>query len=338
MTFMRKFNTLLRNSDNKIYILDSEDGINISVYDMNFKLLSSKKIADGSFSFVDYWFDLTSSDQIYGIINNKIDSLIYIRITDRLVVKSLLLKYDPETTFIKFITIKNLENSSHIFYYKLDKLNSYAGTLIHNYKEGSTWHKSEIDSFSYNVLTNFVVTYDNDFLPTIFYYKLVNGFEEVFTSTFNKESCTWSDPIQITDSKKVKIYLSVIIDSKNFYHIIFSENNFNKYYCNYIHGYISNNNFIITNNWKLSDTIACTFPNIIEANNIIYAHWIEYHSMYIRISDDYGSTWSNTTICGTSSSIPFVCCNYHSNKNKYNTFNYFTLFVVNNSDKILGLE
>ena len=44
MTFMRKFNTILHKSNDKIFMIDSEDGINLSNFDMNFKLLSSRKI------------------------------------------------------------------------------------------------------------------------------------------------------------------------------------------------------------------------------------------------------------------------------------------------------
>ena len=92
------------------------------------------------------------------------------------------------------------------------------------------------------------------------------------------------------------------------------------------------------NNLKLSDTVACTFPNIIEADNKIYAQWIEYHSMYMCSSKNYGSTWDKTIICGMSSPLPFLCCNYHSNIQKYNILNYFTLFMAEHSDTILGLD
>ncbi len=338
MTFMRKFNTLLRKYRNKIYIIDSDDGINMSIYDTDFNNTLSKKIENGNFSFIDYWFDITSSNDIYGIINDKINSLIYVRITDRLIAKSTLLKYDPETIFIKFVTIKKSGQSTHVFYYELDKLNAYSGKLINHYNDGNEWLRIEIDSFSYNVLTNFVVTYDKDFSPSIFYYKLTNGFEELYVSTFDSQSRSWSNPCRVTDSKKTKIYLSVIRDSKNSYHIIFSENNLNKYYCTYINGYIDDNVFITKMNKKLSDTVACTFPNIIEADNKIYANWIEYHNLYACSSTNYGLTWNNVTVSPVSSSTPFVCCNYHSNNNKYTPFNYFTLFMAENSDKILGLD
>lgn len=338
MTFMRKFNTLLHKSNNKIYIIDAEDGINLSIYDINFNLLNSHKILNGKFAFIDYWFDLTSSDEIYGVINNKIDSLIHVKIYNNSILKNTILKYDFNSTFIKFVSIKKYKDLTHIFYYKLDKLNSYYGKLINHYKNKSSWTTSEIDVFSYNILTNFIVTYDDNFSPHIFYYKIVNGFEELFVSNFDSYLGIWSNPQKLTNSKKSKIYLSAIKDSKNYYHIIYSENNSNKYYCTYIRGYFENGVFIQLNNLKLNDTVACTFPNIIEYNDTIYAQWIEYHNLYVSMSHNGGYTWDKASICGPSSTFPFNCCNYRDNYSKQNNFNYFTLFTVDDSDKILGLD
>ena len=338
MTFMRKFNTILHKSNDKIFMIDSEDGINLSNFDMNFKLLSSRQIEGGSFSFIDYWFDLTPDDKIYGIINNKKNSLLFYRITDKYIIKNVLLKYNPDKVFLKFVYAKQINLFTHILYYEIDKLNPYNVKLIHLYKNNLTWNKYVVDSFSYNVLTNFLVTYDNDFSPYIFYYKLVNGFEELFVSIFDTSSCIWSDPQKLTNSKKPKIYLSAIKDSKNHYHIIYSENNFNKYYCTYIHGYFDDGDFKQLNNFKLSDTVACTFPNVIEYNDTIYAHWVEYHNLYVSISPDGGYTWDKVSISGASSALPFTCCNYHDNNNKHGTFNYFTLYMVDASEKILGLD
>ena len=74
MTFMRKFDTLLQNSNDNMCKIDSSDnGINITNYDQNFKVISIKKILTGNFAFLDYWFDINKNDSLYGIVNNKIN-------------------------------------------------------------------------------------------------------------------------------------------------------------------------------------------------------------------------------------------------------------------------
>ena len=338
MTFIRKFDTLLHKSNKNIYKIDSEDGINLTIFNDGFKSLLSKKLYSGSFTFLDYWFDLDKDDNVYGIINNKEGSLLYYNIIDAYIIRSTLLKYNSDLRFIKFVYIKNENNHSDVFYYSIDNKNPYCGLLIHHHRKNSKWQTFIVDKISYNVLTNFIVIYDNAMNPTIFYYNLTNGFEELYASAFSNDTNTWSAPLQISHSKKPKIYLSVIQDSRKCYHILFSENNYSKYYCTYISGYINNNNFNYSNICVISNTVACTFPNIIEYNNKLYANWIEYHTLYYSYSKDYGLTWSQIAISNKSSADPFVCCNYHTNLISKNSLNYYTLFTKENSIDILGIE
>ena len=96
---------------------------------------------------------------------------------------------------------------------------------------------TEIDSFNFNILTNFIVII-NDTNINLFYFKLIKDAEKLFMSTFSFNTNSWSSPCQITNSKNRKIYLSAIKSIKdNTYHIAYSENINNQYYCTYINGY-----------------------------------------------------------------------------------------------------
>lgn len=338
MTFMRKFHTILQKSNNNICRIDSEDGITLSNYDNNFNLISQKKLLEGTFSFLDYWFDISENDRIYGIVNDKNGLLYSFNFKNNYVIKNKLLKYNSESTFIKFVYIKNIRDCTHVIYCSIDISTPSNGILVHHYKKGSAWYTTTIDKISYNVLTNFVVTYDDTDMPTVFYYNLINGYEEVFASTFIEETGLWSTPIQITNSKKSKIYLSVIRDFKDLYHIVFSENNNSKYYCTYINGKIHDNNFYSINSSVLGDSVACTFPNVIEFNNFIFVNWIEYHTLYKISSNNDGKTWNAVNILNDSFNTPFVCCCYHTNIKFTSSFNYFTLYMNENSIDILGIN
>lgn len=338
MAFMRKFDTLLHKSNNTMCKIDSQDGINLYNYDNHFNLLFSKKLQSGEFSFLDYWFDIDTKDNVYGIINDKKGTLLTLSITNKYLIKNKLLQYNPDEEFIKFVYINSNIYCTNIFYYSFNVNNPYNGSLIHHYQKDNIWHTNIIDSISYNVLTNFVVTYDNDNIPSIFYYKLTDGFEELFVSVFDNNSYTWCTPIQITTSKMSKIYLSVIKDYQNCYHILFSENNFSKYHCTYIKGYVDDYKFNVSSSIKISDTVACTFPNLLESQKRLYAQWIEYHNLYLRFSDDHGKTWSMVSINKDSLELPFVCCNYHSNYQQEADMNYFILYMNQNSTQILGID
>lgn len=339
MTFLRQFCTLLQKSNGNIYKIESKDGIILNSFNKNFELITSKKLLEGSFSFLSYWFDIAKDDNIYGVINDKNGTIINYNVINNYIIKSNLLKYDIEEIFIKFIYIKNIDNKTHIFYYSLNKQHPCNGHIIHHYKNNGVWNTQIVDEITYNILTNFVVTYTSENSPVIFYYNVINGFEELFASVFDADSNSWCNPIQITNSRKNKIYLSVIMNSLNCYHILFSENNNNKYFCTYIKGYINNNNkFDIASTSKLVNTVACTFPSIIESNGTLYANWIEYHNLFTVSSKDFGVTWNETSIFNNSYKIPFVCCNYHSNYDINKSFTYFTLFIKDNSLEILGTD
>ena len=167
MTFMRKFDTLLQNSNDNMCKIDSSDnGINITNYDQNFKVLSVKKILTGNFAFLDYWFDINKNDSLYGIVNNKSGSLIYYNIRNNYIISNKIISYNPQYEFVKFVYIKNTDDCIHIIYYLIDINDTVTGSLIHHYRKNNKWITSTIDNISYNILTNFVVTYDDDNRPT----------------------------------------------------------------------------------------------------------------------------------------------------------------------------
>ncbi len=338
MTFMRKFETVLIKSSNNICKISSENGIALDIYDKNFNLLSHKKLIKGFFSFLDYWFNIDKKDGLYGLINDKGGSLLYFYITDEYIVKKKIYSYNPDSTFIKFVYINSRSEYTNIFYYISNTNDPYNTQLIHHFKKNNKWYTATVDYLSYNVLTNFVVTYASDNTPEIFYYKIIDGIEELFVSFFDIDSLTWKTPVQVTHSKKSKIYLSVIKDSSNCYHILFSENNLSRYHCTYIKGCVDNNNFNIKNSTIISNTVACTFPNIVKYDSKLYAHWIEYHNLYVCRSDNYGFSWNEVFIHEPSSNCPFNCCNYHDNMIQNQVFNYFTLFMKENSYEILGIN
>ena len=168
-----------------------------------------------------------------------------------------------------------------------------------------------LDFIDYNILSNFVVAYSNN-RPIIFYFKLVDKFEELFVSTFDLNSRSWSKPIQITKSNKNKIYLSVLQDESSNYHIVFSENHDNKYYCKYVNISLENNFLKINQESIISKDVMCLFPSIIKENSTIYIQWVEYFDLYICKSCDLGISWSKPIMDKNISNQPFIRYQYIS--------------------------
>ncbi|MGL4913471.1 MAG: hypothetical protein ACRC3Y_13690 [Romboutsia sp.] len=327
----------IRKSDKTISIFDLDGSVIYSNIDSNLNSLYSKDIITGDLSFADTWFDIDTSDNIYGIINNKKGKLINVNIRNNDIDKNTFLKYDYERFFIKFPLIKNIFGETHLIYYLIDKNKFNSAKLFHIYKHDGVYKKNIVDCINYNILTNFVITWDSN-IPTIFYFKIVNGCEEIFTSSFDLTNLKWSTPIKITNSRKPKIYLSIIKSNNNKYHIAYSEDNNKRYYCKYLTLSIENNEFKTYNYARISDNIMCLFPSLIECSSTLYIQWVEYYNLYTCKSNDGGNTWTTPHISKYSSYSPVLIYEFKSNFSDDCIYNVSSLFTFKNCfdiDKIL---
>lgn len=333
MCFSRDFITIVKNRNQDLYKIDSQNGLNISKYNSEGTLIYSKKICQYNYTFIDYWFDIDSNDNIYGVINNKQGSLMYILIKNKIIIRKQLLHYDNSKMFIKFIYFNKRDNSKNLLYYYADNYAPLKCNLIHYYYNGQEWHKNVIDSVNNTTLTNYVVIYDNNSTMNVLYHKLCNNFEQLFLSYFDKQSLSWSEPIQITNSQSNKIYLSAIIDKNNKFHILFSEKNLYKYECSYISGFIAKNQFNLLHYNTLGSCTACSFPSIIEKDSKISAQWSEYNNLYVCSTNNSGDSWGPVIINSEAFSNPFTCCSYKKIKNEINSN---SVFIDLNTLKIIG--
>lgn len=320
---MYKNNILIKNSIDEIYLFNLDNDIVYTKLDSNFnKLYSNKlysnKLSDGCYSFVDIWLNIDDTDKIYGVLNNKKGKLLELEIKENDIEEDLLFKYDYKNFSIKFPFFKSINNEDHIIYHSINKKNPYYTSLLHIYKSGDKYIRNKIDFFNYNIMSNFIVTF-NDNIPSIFYFKYINDCEELFMSTFNLETLKWSFPYQITNSKKNKIYLSSIKDNNGTYHIAFSEKNNNKYFCKHIKGNLINDTFQIIKESFVSSNLMCIFPSLIEQDSNIYIQWVEYFNLYTSKSLDYGNTWSLPTVDEYLSNSPFVLYEFRSAKDSFHS-------------------
>lgn len=335
MPFIKEFETILRKADKSIYKLSLTNGITCSYIDPNLNLISSNNILKGKYNIYDVWFDLDINNTMYGIINDKVSGyLSYINMDDT-IRKCNLIKYNKDRFKVMFPYIKKTNTNHHIIYYLIDnKLNSTCD-LIDYYKKDGQYIPNKIDTLNFGILSNFIVTWNNN-IPTIFYFKLIDGYEEVFSSTLDVYTNTWSTPLQITNTKRNKLYLSVVREYANLYHIVFSENFFNKYRCHYINGYLEDDSFNTSKSLLIGNTIGCTFPHLIQYNSIIYIQWIEYHDLYTCYSNNFGHSWSNPILDETGSKLPFTRYQFISNSDTDSDYKLSTVFGCKDSIKLLG--
>lgn len=311
MSFINKTNILIKKNNNDLYYFDLDKDIVFTKISNKTNTLISKKLFDGDYSFVDIWLDTNEKDNIYGVINDKKGKILNLTLEKDNVDTHTIIKYDYKNFIIKFPYTKHIENIKHTIYCSINKSIPLLANLIHIYEDDNIFIKNTIDFIDFNILSNFVVAYSNN-KPIIFYFKLVDNFEELFVSIFDLNSYSWSNPIQITKSNKNKIYLSIFQDENNNYHIAFSENHDNKYYCKYININLEDNVLKINQESIISKDVMCLFPSIIKKNSTLYIQWVEYFDLYICQSDDFGMNWSKPIIDKNISNKPFIRYQYIS--------------------------
>ncbi len=337
MSFERKFNTLLGKSDNSLYELSYDNGIELYIYDKNSKLKYKKKFVSGNYNFSNAFFNVDNKDSVYGVIYTKDNTLLYTYINQQHIYKSTLLKIDNPKLKITFPYIKKIDNKIHLFYYLVDSTRNNECTLIHYYYDGHKWVKAELDKIKCFILSNFIVTF-NDNTPTIFYLNDNKGYEEVFITRFDEKTSSWDSIVQGTNTGKTKVYLSVIESNKNLYHIVFSENSSDRYKCAYYSGELVDNKFIRKDYIIIQDAVACEFPHILKANNQLYIQWLEFSELFTSFSEDNGSTWSNPKFFFNDTDDSIIRYDYKSNLKRNLPLDVSYIFSYKTSHCSLGIS
>lgn len=335
MSFINECSTIIRRSSKEMFNFCSQKSLYYNYFDMNGDLVFSNNIINKSLNFTDYYFTLDFNDDIYGIY--KDDSLKMFEISNKNNKFSTydVLTYDNNNFDVLFPSVKKLNNTTHIFYYVMSNNSSNTCALFHHYNDGTSWVENKIDFIDFIVLNNYVVSWTLD-SPTIFFLNLVNGYEEVFFSRFVKDSLTWTNPVQITNSNKNKVYLSILKDDMNFYHISFCENIDNGYSIKYINGYITDKSFSLISSTYVTGPSACMFPSFIKHSSTLYIMWVNFNRLNTSYSNDLGKTWSEHEIDEFSVEEDFTRALFFSNYKEDISYSVSSVFTSINDIAILG--
>lgn len=336
MSFINKCSTIIRLSNKEILNIYNDNNLTFEYFDRNKNLLYSNTISNSSnLDFTNSYFNLSINDSIYGIYKNNSLNLIEVKNKGSEIIKKEILTYNYKKFDVVFPYIKILNNNIHILYYVYNNNSSNTCALFHHYNKNKIWIENKIDFINHIVLDNFKVLWINN-NPIVFYFKLVNGYEEIFSSRFNNSTLSWSNPIQITNSCRNKLYLSVLKDSMNFYHLTFCEKVDNGYSVKYINGYLNEYNLDINISSYISTPSICRFPNLIKHKSNLYLIWVDHERLYSCNSSDLGKTWSNTVIDNFSLDEYFTRANFISNYKDDLNYNVTNVFTISNKIDIIG--
>lgn len=329
MSFINECFTIIRSSNKDVFNIKLDNtSIVFDYYKDNNFINSNTLNIKSKVNFSNCSFNLDSNDNVYGVYRDKALKLVEVNKHNNKISSKDILTYNHKKFNILFPYINIVDSNIHLLYYVYNNNSTNTCALFHHYNHNGVWIENKIDFINHICLDNFVVLWSQN-CPIVFYLKLFDGYEEVFFSRFNNSTFTWSNPVQITNSKKSKLYLSVLKDSMNFYHITFCENENNGYYIRYMNGYLNENKFDINTYSSIADNSAYMYPSLLKNNNSLYLMWVNHNRLFSSISNDLGKTWSDNNIDEFSIKEDFTRAKFISNYKDdliYNSTGVFTTY------------
>lgn len=337
MSFINGSCSIIRRNDKSMFYMNlDKDGLYYNQYDKNGDLIDKKRLFDNkNLDFTKYSFSLDKDNNIYCIYCDKSLEVLKCNNKSSTFDKIESITYNYKKFGLVFPYVKYIENNPHIFYYVFNNNSINTCALFHHYKHNTYWIENKIDFINHIVLDNFTVLW-NESIPTIFYFNLVNGCEEVFASRFNMGTFTWSNPIQLTNSGRNKLYLNAIKDNINFYHLCFCEYDKNGYAVKYINGYLNENKFNLKSSTYVSEPSTCMYPSLVKNKSKLSIFWVNQNKLFTSTSND-SLIWSRPNIDEYSLEEEFIRSSFYSNYKDDLEYNVNQVFSTLNDVAILGL-
>ncbi|HSQ88156.1 hypothetical protein [Romboutsia sp.] len=335
MSFINKCSTIIRRSSKDMFNFYLDEKLVYDYFDKESNLIYSTPLIDSYIDFTNSYFTLDKDDSLYGIYIDNALKLFEIPKNSNNFTKRDILTYNYKKFNVLFPYIKKFNDDIHILYYVHNNNANNTCALFHHYNHNGVWTENKIDFINHIVLNDFVVLWVQQ-SPIVFYFNLVDGYEEVFLSRFNYNTLTWSNPTQITNSKKNKIYLSVLKDSMNFYHLTFCENIDNGYAVKYINGYLMDNKLDVNISTYITSPSTCMYPSLIKNKSYLYLMWVNYGKLNTSLSTDLGKTWSEHEVDEFSIEEDFTRARFISNYKDDLSYNVTSVFTTCDDVGILG--
>lgn len=327
MTFVNNIQTIIRKSNGNIlncYVKDSclytREFIYKTGWESPISVIENTKHND-----IDMKIDNT--DLIYGIANNIEGKMLYLLSDKKSIYSNKLFEYDKDKYLIKYPYIKRHQNAITIAYYLQDQRNTKEWTIALHYFNSEKWSHNHIYSIkAFPIINPFTIINTNDSI-NVFYFNLISGKEEIFVRRFSKETRSWTNPIQLTSSNNQKLYLNVLKDDLDFYHITWSEFINQNLVIRYLKGNYKKKGFTTNEVKSLSKPANCSFPTFIKTGKALWCIWIQMNSLYSCYSMDQGNTWSKPIIDKKSQDSNFIRYKFSSNYNQdFENFNLNNIF------------
>lgn len=214
---------------------------------------------------------------------------------------------------IQDIMIRQMDHQIHILYHRKDE-DTLGGYTIHHYKDdGMSQQNSEICRVnSRDILNPMCCLVEKEGL-LLTYFDLISDTEQIFLRSYSKSDESWSEPIQLTDSREVKLYHDVLLDDQNL-HLTYCEYTNGNLVVKYEKHICKNGSNRKIYEYTISNQGNCSHPILIIHDGLLWLCWTEYSYIASRFSTDQGRTWSELYLWDESRKEDIILFKYTSNK------------------------
>ncbi|WP_155848356.1 hypothetical protein [Caldisalinibacter kiritimatiensis] len=243
---------------------------------------------------MDFSIDIDKNDRFHLLcITKKGDLQYYIYVNGKWL-KNTLTKLNVKSNHYKYLTVKFVKNSIHIFYSYSNLINSQIWTIVHIVGYKDKWEKKNIISITPGkFMSPFFIDYDKFDNIHLIYSNMYKGIQHIYYTSFSSFLKRWMPaPKKISDLSADNIHPYMFIDRRNTVHVVWSILDHEKIKLQYKQLPSSKN---YKNNWKNiklpSISSKCTFPLVFESNNNLKIQYKANNQLNSLISDNYGATW-----------------------------------------------
>ncbi|SHJ50652.1 hypothetical protein [Paramaledivibacter caminithermalis] len=269
---------------------------------------------------------IDNKDMLYGIANKTTGEMLYIFSNKNILNYNTLFRYDNNKYIIKYPYIEKRNNSIAIAYYFQELKNKKEWTIAFHFFDGIKWTHNHIYSIkAFPIINPFLLSIDNK-CTNLFYFDSINGKEEIFIKRLSTTSKLWQSPIQLTFSNSQKLYLNILKEDSDIYHIAWSEFIDKNLVIRYVKGYFKDDKFIFSKVISLSEPSNCSFPTFVKTNKALWCIWVQMNKLFSSYSLDDGYTWSNPKVDKKSENCNFI--RYHFSSNHHQDLENFKLSTI----------
>ncbi len=310
MGFVNQASVLVSDSFGNIYsFLWSEEKIVLVYFD---KVLGSteKTVLIENCS-VEFDVVIDKDDTLYVACQKNDGSILlldYINSTWR---TSTLVEANP--TKIYNLNITAYEKAVHVVYCVSSVESERRYRVYHHQYEKQAWNTYEVEDIGRKeVLNPFQLYMEKDRL-ILCYYNQIKNEEQIFLKTFDTFNKKWGASVQLTFGSNSKMYLDILMTSKDNLHLTYSEYIEGNLVVKYEGYRMKGSQVTKTTEGYVSNPANCSYPIFVYNDKKLWVIWTEYDQVVSSFTTDMGNTWSVPYLWKASKEQPFVRYKFLSN-------------------------